>query len=134
MNAPSSHQPTPLHSNSPSILTHFPLTTARSHPIITAKILHPVLETVQTTASLVPRTARSIRYALPTNSRNRSASAVGGRLVSGDSTAVAGTEDGLPRDQNIPAKKPPSQPTVSSMNFRIAGTGAVFGVGGTLAA
>src|ERR1700709_881829 len=84
---------TPLHSKSPSMFTHPPFTMAFSHPIITARSLQPMLDTVHTILSLLPRTARSIRYALPTSSRNRKASAVGGRFVSGLSMAVAGTEE-----------------------------------------
>ena len=59
---PCSHHATPLHSKSPSILTHPLFSIAASHPIITASSLHPMLDTVQTMLSLAsPSTFRSSR-------------------------------------------------------------------------
>ena len=110
-----SHAEIPVHPYWPSILTQWPLSIAFSHPIMTASSRHPVALTVHTTTSLASaNTARSIMYALPSRLRSRMVSAEGAELG-----VLVASEVDTPRFQNMGAKKPPSQPNVSSTNFRI---------------
>ena len=104
----------------PSMFTQPPSTTARSQPIMTASSRQPVALTVHTSLSLAcPSTARSRRYARPSSWRRCSAASVGGGGEPEASGVGVGTVEERPRLQNMPEKKPPSQPTASSTKRRM---------------